>query len=258
MSLLPPYDVSPVEQKIIDKIPEAVSAKDISHILRELRSIYQNPENHKYESAMMIVEKYLFRAYEFLYFVGNSGAVVDYDTFFFDEEVHKNVLCSAKERLDPEDARLAREKGHAMVTLHMPEAAGLFFRQAALGGDCNGAYEYGVTLSRGEGVPADELEGAFWYWTAAVGGHTNAMVNLAIDYRSGTGVCADGMSMIYWYLKSALGGNQTGLMASGSCLSQGLGIPKLEDLGTVILLQAMKKPEEISFVGCGSMIYLST
>ena len=254
MAGLPKYDVTAHEQTLIDRIPEAVSTGDVSHIIRTLAEIYQDPENHKYQSAMMIIEKYLFRAYELQYFVDGSGAEFAYDEFFFDEEVHKAVVTAAKSRFDADEAHLEYEKGSAMVSLHMAETAGLFFRKAAMQGDIKGAYEYGVTLSRGEGVEADELEGAFWYWTAACGGHSNAMVNLAIGYRSGTGVCADSMSMIYWYLKSAAAGNRTGLMASGSCLSQGLGIPGIKEVGDYILLQAMKNLSEEEEAGLNDLL----
>ena len=99
MKTMPMYDVTPIEQTLIDKIPPAVETKDPQKILSMLKELYTDEEYQDCLSAMMIIEKYLFRAYELLYFVINTDVQFQYDEYFFDEEIHNAVILEAKSKL---------------------------------------------------------------------------------------------------------------------------------------------------------------
>ena len=176
MKAMPAYDVTDVEQTLIDNIPKAVKTKDPQKILDTLTELYLDPEYQDCLSAMMIIEKYLFRAYELIYFVLDSKVEFDYEEYFFDEKIHNDIISKAKAELDAKTAQEKLDKAVALIRANQPEEAGKLFRESAIGGSIGGAFNYGITLSRGEGCEPDALEGAFWYWVAACEGHANQQV----------------------------------------------------------------------------------
>ncbi len=236
MKSMPYYDVTPMEQALIDKIPEAVATGDAEHIATVLITLYQDPENSDYLSALMIIEKYLFRAYELLYFVKRRINDFAYDEYFFDESAHKRILDSALAMFDAEAAKENLAQAHEKLRQgDLDEAYGLYTR-SSLGGNIDGAYNHGVCLANGEGCRPDPHLAAFWYWFAAVRGNMKAMTNLAFCFRHGQGVCADGMTMLYWYIQAYLHGNQEAGYTVGSLLSCGQGLPNSQSMGNTILV----------------------
>lgn len=244
MASMPRYDVTAYEQALLDQVPEAIATKDPKAILEKLRSLCSAPENADLFSALLILEKYIFRTYEFLYFVADCGLPIAYDEFYFDEECHARILRLAKMTLGEEEAASEFQKGVELVKEKNYEEAGKRFRASALGGNIDGAYNYGITLSNGEGCEADPLEGTFWYWYAACNGHARAMVNLAVAYRTGQGVCADGMCMLYWYAQAGLAGNQSGAQRLADCLIRGEGLQNMEELGRLLIRPASDLSDE--------------
>ena len=236
MTKMPKYDVTEVEQTLIDQIPPAVATGDVDRMITVFKRLYLDEEYRDCLSAMMIIEKYLFRAWELFYFVGERSADFDYEEFFFDEEAHSHVLSAARDRLDAERAEEDFLAGRALVAEGDPIRAAEYFEKSAKGGNVAGAFNYGVTLYRGEGCPRDPLMAAFWYFIAAVGGDYRAMVNLAEQFRAGEGVCADEMTMLYWYIQAYLHGDERALLTVATLLSRGEGVPGLERLGQTILV----------------------
>ncbi|MBE6599069.1 MAG: sel1 repeat family protein [Ruminococcaceae bacterium] len=246
---MPKYnEISPCDTPLLDAAGEAVSLGDAAAILGRLKELYLNEENKKHGAALAIVEKYLFRAYEYLYF---SSAETDTAAFFFDEEYHSRNLTETLAHLDREEGTKAFAKAIEAISALRYEEAGAQFRKSALLGDPNGAFNYGITLSRGDGVARDDLEASFWFWFASLQGHEKAMMTLALNYRKGEGVLRDGMNMIYWYLRAAIAGNNDGLLACASCLAQGIGMQNMQELGTKLLSAAMKMQDRnnVKFIG---------
>ena len=235
MSKMPTYDVTKGEQEIIDKIPEAVSTGDAQKMHMELRKLYLDNIGSGYDSALTITEKYLFRSYELLFFVNERGEDFDYEGFFFDEEIHNKILAEAMSVLNEEEAGINYTAGVMFIKMGEYEEAGKSFRRAALCGSIDGAYNLGVTVSRGEGCEADAIEGSFWYWFAACRGNAKAMYNLAYNYEKGIGLHPDGMNMLYWYLHAAIEGNREAAYCVGNSLVRGKGIPGLQMAGQQIL-----------------------
>ena len=249
MKKMPAYDVTKTEQRIIDNIPEAVKAKDPQKICDILKNLYLEHFDIDYgsedtmDSANTIIEKYLFRAYELLFFVKDIGEDFDYDGFFFDEAIHNEIFAEAKAKLDVDEAAINCAKGVVFIRLHDYDEAGKCFRDSALGGNPDGAFNYGVTVSRGEGCEADVLLGSFWYWFAACEGNAKAMFNLAYNYRNSLGVKHNAMHMVYWYISAALAGNEEAAIIAASYLTNGVGFPGLEDAG-IRLLYIITHPDE--------------
>lgn len=239
MKTMPTYDVTPIEQTLIDKIPPAVETKDPQKILSMLKELYTDEEYQDCLSAMMIIEKYLFRAYELLYFVINTDVRFQYDEYFFDEEIHNAVILEAKSKLNSAQALLDYQKGVALIKTKTYDEAGEYFKRSAFGGNVDGAFNYGVTLSRGKGCQPNVLESAFWYWVAACGNNTKAMINLALCFRDGNGVCADEMTMLYWYIQAGLNGSVDAVRSIASNLMRGIGLSGLETVGQNLMVASI-------------------
>ena len=240
---MPIYDVNTTEQTLIDNIPEVVKTKDPQRIFNKLKELYLDKKNLDYMSAMMIIEKYLFRTYELLYFVLGNEVEFDYEEYYFDEQIHNSVIHAAKGKLDAKLAQKKYDEAVELIRTHQNEEAGKLFRESAIGGNIGGAYNYGISLSRGEGCEVDALEGAYWYWVAACEGHARAMVNLATCFRYGDGVCADGMTMLYWYIQATLVGNLDAAYTFGHCLLNEIGLSGLQALGQKVILCAQNIQE---------------
>ena len=240
MKEMPLYDVTEIEQELIDQIPVAVKTGNTEYIIEKLTALYKDEEFQDCLSAMMIIEKYLFRAYELLYFVEGKGLEFDLEEYFFDEGVHNSVINGAKEKLDKETAK--RNYGAAVMLASMGMGgtqnrvfggapAEFLLKDSALGGSIDGAYSYGAFLSDNE---EGQLLSAFWYWVAANQGHAVACEELALCFQNGKGVCADEMTTIYWLLRSFISGNSETMRVVADLLMQGYGIPDQELLGSHI------------------------
>ena len=206
MTNMPYYDVTKVEQTLIDQIPPAISTRDLDHILKTLTKLYTDEEYQDCLSAMLIIEKYLFRAYELKHFISDQS-VIDYNEYFFNEDTHKQIVTEAKAKLDVPQAIEEYQKGVALVKETKNNEAYEYFKRSAMQGNTDGAFNYAICLNRGEGCEPNLIESAFWYWVAACEGTHKAMSNLAYCYSKGIGVCADEMNMLYWFILAGLKGD---------------------------------------------------
>ena len=245
MKTMPRYDVTEIEQTLIDNIPVAVATKDAEHIIETLEKLYLDEEYRDCLSAMMIIEKYLFRAYELRYFVYGAVDGFEYDEYFFDEGVHREIMGKATAHLDGARAEEYFLEGKRFVEAGDLEAAGELFKQSALAGSPNGAFNYGVTLSRGEGCAPDKLLAAFWYWRGATNGNFKAMRNLAYCFKTGDGVCADEMTTLYWFIRAYLHGDTESGYSMGALLASGRGLPNFESIGRSIMLAVQAGGDEL-------------
>ena len=236
MAKMPQYDVTEIEQTLIDRIPQLVAERDLFVILVGLKSSYQNKEYADCLSALMIIEKYLFRGYELNTFVDPEELpALDFEAYFFDDEFHAQVIKDAISKKDSAQARQDFLDGVELIRAGDADASYWRFRASAVAGNPDGAYNYAICLARGEGCTPNLLMSAFWYWFAATHGNVKAMFNLAICFRHGTGVAADGMTALYWYIMAGLNGDAESIATVGIMLSNGEGIPSAEHLGEEIL-----------------------
>jgi localization factor PodJL len=84
---------------------------------------------------------------------------------------------------------------------------GPVLRAAALKGDPNAAYEVGVRLAEGKGVPQNVEEAAKWYDRAAKAGIIPAIFRLGTLYEKGMGVKKDADVARRYYVQAAERGN---------------------------------------------------
>ncbi|GLH78652.1 hypothetical protein SSBR45G_35610 [Bradyrhizobium sp. SSBR45G] len=90
----------------------------------------------------------------------------------------------------------------------LPDAlGGPALRSAALRGDPTAAYEIGVRLAEGKGVPANYEEAAKWYDRAAQAGLIPAVFRLGTFYEKGLGVKKDADIARRYYVVAAERGN---------------------------------------------------
>ncbi|MDO4167933.1 MAG: tetratricopeptide repeat protein [Eubacteriales bacterium] len=164
---------------------------------------YENINNDYFAEAKKRLEIFLFRLYECKYLLVDKIKDFDRKRYLLEDSYYQKTWIKLRSRMDLKTGQKAYEKGVTCVREKNYAKAGEFFRIAAMAGDSDGQFNYGVTVSNGEGCEIDELEGAFWYWEAAKHGNSKAMMNLAIAYRNGSGVKADGVQMLWWYACSA-------------------------------------------------------
>jgi len=239
MKSLPKYDVSPMEQEIIDQIPAVVATKDVDAVISKLKDMYLDEANKPYQSALAIIEKYLFRAYELLYFVKDNISDFDFEEYFFDEESHNNVMAEVYSKLDVIRAEEAFLEGKFLTDGEMyTEAAEAFF-DSAVGGSPNGALHYGIALFTGKGCKMDDLLAAFWFWVAALNNNSMGMINLGQCYREGMGVHVDEMSLLYWYMNAYLHGEDEAAITLGTALVRDPRFSNFHDIGNHILITLM-------------------
>ena len=77
------------------------------------------------------------------------------------------------------------------------------WRPLADAGDARAAYYVGMTLERGEGVPADPAEAARQYGAAARAGHAEAANALAVMLVEGRGLDQDSVEAWAWFALAA-------------------------------------------------------
>lgn len=176
---------------------------DIDKNIADCRRNYENINNDMFEEARQRLEVFLFRLYQWKYFIAKYEADADCRKFLTDDKYYDILVQKIEKKMNPEEGLTFLKKALEYVQNKDYEEAGRYFYKGALCGDRNAQYNYGVTVTNGEGCEEDPLEGAFWYWMAANKGNAKAMVNLAIDYRNGDGVKESGIQMLYWYARSA-------------------------------------------------------
>ncbi len=83
------------------------------------------------------------------------------------------------------------------------EAAGMWFRRAALQGHAGAQLAMGKMWLNAEAGPPDEVQGANWIRTAAAQGYAPAQTELALLYSDGIGVVQDSTEALNWATKAA-------------------------------------------------------
>lgn len=167
------------------------------------RMQYENINNDFFKEAKNKLEVFLFRLYECKFLIGDRISDFNRERYLTDDAYYKETWKTLRDLMDVERGEQAYQKGVSYIKEKNYEEAGKYFREAALAGNADGQYNYGLTVSNGEGCEADPLEGAFWYWEAAKRENFKAMMNLGVAYRNGNGVKESGIQMLWWYACSA-------------------------------------------------------
>lgn len=79
---------------------------------------------------------------------------------------------------------------------------------AAEKGDADAQFSLGSAYQMGEGVPQNDMKGAYWMKKSANQGNVDAQYNLGMAYRGGYGVPRD-MVTAYMWLELAVNGGST-------------------------------------------------
>ncbi|MBR1740334.1 MAG: sel1 repeat family protein [Lachnospiraceae bacterium] len=188
-------------QAVLDEMVKAESDEEAIEIIRKG---YLEIHDDGFAKAKGILEQFLFRYYEIVYlYMENIIEDFDKKAYVTEDSCYKEYWKKLCEKQNTETAEMLYDLGVHEVRNKDLYKAGVFFSQAAALGDSDGQYNFGITVTNGEGVTADPLKGSFWYWEASKHGNPKAMMNLAIAYRNGTGVHENGVQMLYWYAKSA-------------------------------------------------------
>jgi TPR repeat protein len=98
-------------------------------------------------------------------------------------------------------------------------------RRAAEAGHPPAMTELGVRLTKGEGMPRDDVEAALWYRRAAEAGHLGGMHQLGYVLRRGQGVERDLPEAARWFRRAAEEGDVGSMYYYGEMLWQGQGGP---------------------------------
>ena len=176
---------------------------DLYTSLEYVRDEYLGIRNDQFAPARQRYEQCLFRLYEAIYLV-TPHVSIDVRGFVFDDAYHDQMVEAAREKYDTSEAEREYEIALGLIGERRYHAASGHFEKGALLGHSASQFNYGISVLNGEGLPADPLESAFWFFMSAKNNNPKAMVNLAVSYRRGTGVHPNGELMLYWYAKAAL------------------------------------------------------
>lgn len=104
-------------------------------------------------------------------------------------------------------------------------AAAQQFREAAMRGDPQGAYDLGVSYLNGEGVERDDAEGVRWLRQAAASNVALAQAGLGNCYANGSGVAQRDWSEAFrWWQLAANQGVSVAQTGLGNCYANGFGV----------------------------------
>jgi len=101
-----------------------------------------------------------------------------------------------------------------------------WLQKAAAQNEPVAAYRLGTLFERGKGVPADAAKATHWYQVAAQAGNRKAMHNLAVAYAQGTGVQKNFMEAARWFSKAAALGLSDSQFNLAVLYERGLGVPQ--------------------------------
>jgi len=105
-----------------------------------------------------------------------------------------------------------------------PPAAATAIRTSAEEGNANAQYNLGVFYERGQGIPQNYAQAAYWYQKAAQQGYAAAENNLAGMHLDGLGLPRDYTQALYWYRKAADHGLSTAQENLGDLYFLGKGV----------------------------------
>lgn len=106
--------------------------------------------------------------------------------------------------------------------------AAFWYRKAAELGDAAGQFFLGLAYANGNGVSRDDQQAVFWYRKAAEQSYMGGQSNLGFMYRNGRGVPKDDQQSVFWYRKAAEQGSAVAQANLALMLSLGNGAPKDE------------------------------
>lgn len=105
-----------------------------------------------------------------------------------------------------------------------PTRSARWFRRAALLGNVQGQFVYGIDLLQGSGVPENNAAGIMWVRKAARQGMRSAQRMLGNAYLNGSDVAANYARALYWLRRAAEGGSYDALNSLGYMYSEGRGV----------------------------------
>lgn len=115
----------------------------------------------------------------------------------------------------------------------------------ALSGDVQAQTWVGNAYYFGEGVPRNDVEAAFFYFSASLKGYAPAMYNLAVMYETGQGVDKNDKVAVTWYRSSADRGHGYAQYELGRRHFTGRGVNKDYSLAWFWLYLAGQSPEVV-------------
>ena len=186
----------------VGMLPKMISS-DLAASIEYIKGEYLGIRNDSSAPARQRYERCLFRLYEAYYLVAPYVNELDACGFAFDDIYYCQMKLMASSNYDIDLGQKEYERALELIKEGNYVEAGKHFKKGAINGNSACQYNYAITVSNGEGVLSDPLEGAFWYFAAAQGDHAKAMNNLAIAYRRGLGVFPSGEMMLYWYAKAS-------------------------------------------------------
>ena len=118
-------------------------------------------------------------------------------------------LCSDAERGDVKAEYVLGclyngDRGHAQE----PAKAAAWWGKAALGGNSDAQFCYGLSCYLGQGVTKDQAEAVKWWKKASDQDNADAQYFLALSCLKGTGTVRSREQAVYWLRRSADLGNQ--------------------------------------------------
>ena len=115
---------------------------------------------------------------------------------------------------------------------------------AAKNGDVSAETALAYAYTKGEGVPQDYIQAAFWCAKAAKQGDAKSQYNLGTTYHSGRGMPKDDVQAAMWFGKAADQGFAHAQLALGWFYERGIGVPK-DDAQAVLWLRKASDQGEL-------------
>ena len=119
-----------------------------------------------------------------------------------------------------------------------PNQAMALFLQAAQKGHADAMHAVGFHYEKGRGCDKNLEKAVRWYESAAALDHADAMYRLGQLYGSESGHMDDACLEALWYKKGAALGHAGCLYRTGLCYFHGTGVPKHEQKGYFLVLEA--------------------
>lgn len=101
-----------------------------------------------------------------------------------------------------------------------------WLQKAAAQNEPVAAYRLGTLYERGKGVTADATQATHWYQVAAQAGNRKAMHNLAVAYAQGSGATKNFTEAARWFSKAATLGLSDSQFNLAVLYERGLGVPQ--------------------------------
>lgn len=192
----------PSGKEIIDMLPSLLTNGIDDSVLR-VRVKYLRLNDPTYLEASEKYERSLFRLYEAKHFALPRIPDLDIVAYVLDDEYRERVNFKLHKLYD---SKYAQDEYALAIKLTKDERyseASKHFYNAALNGNSDAQYYYGVSVASGDTGNPDMTEAAFWYFVSAKSGCKNAMISLAIIYSNATGIIQNKYMATHWYARAA-------------------------------------------------------